>query len=565
MNAHHPPASDPSSVVSQRISHLRSQFLARLPDRINEASQLLALASVKPYELKHLQTMHRFWHSLKGAARSFGFREIAQAAIRGSNAATRLLDHPEDAEDGFMHQEIIAAIKAIGNVAPTVETHVPNTPHNVENTLLFDEPSPQPRDTDPMLIYLCLADPEALERYSSQLECFNYRCESFNTATALIASTLAKRPGLIILDTHFPSDSESGIDALSRINHEVTPNIPSIFLSSDGDFATRLGAVRAGGDAFFLKPVPPLALMASIESITQYSTGEPYRVLVVDDQQETADYHCILLQAAGIQTRHVSQAHQVLDVLAEFQPDLVLTDLYQPSCSGRDMARLIHQVPNYVGMPIIFLSSETDRQKQFSAMRAGVEGFLVKPVSSDELLSAVIVRCERARTLRSLMDRDGLCGLFNHSTLSRALEQTSSLATRRDTEVCFIMIDIDRFKSINDTYGHPVGDQVIVALARVIQQRVRHSDIAGRYGGEEFAIILNDTNLNHAFQLIEEIRTAFAAIHFSAPEGEFSCTFSAGIASNRHHMTPATLREAADQALYRAKHAGRNRTLMDKE
>ena len=198
-------------------------------------------------------------------------------------------------------------------------------------------------------------------------------------------------------------------------------------------------------------------------------------------------------------------------------------------------------------------------------MRAGVEGFLVKPVSSDELLSAVIVRCERARTLRSLMDRDGLCGLFNHSTLSRALEQTSSLATRRDTEVCFVMIDIDRFKSINDTYGHPVGDQVIVALARVIQQRVRHSDIAGRYGGEEFAIILNDTNLNHAFQLIEEIRTAFAAIHFSAPEGEFSCTFSAGIASNRHHMTPATLREAADQALYRAKHAGRNRTLMDKE
>lgn len=565
MNADNHPTPDTSTAVSQRITRLRAQFLARLPGRLNEAWQLLALASVKPHELQHLQGLHRFWHSLKGAASSFGFRDIAQAAALGSVAATRLLDEPEAAQSGAWQQEIIAAIKAISHAAPEVEELSPDKPPNVENTLLVDKPTPLLSDVDPVLVYLCHNDLDESQRFSSQLECFNYRTESFPSSKALIAATLAKRPGLIILDTHFPSDGESGIEALTWINHEVAPPIPAIFLSAYGDFATRLGAVRAGGDAYFLKPVPPLALIASIEKITQHGTGEPYRVLVVDDQQETADYHCILLQAAGIQTHRVNQPNQVLDVLAEFQPDLVLTDLYQPDCSGRDMARLIRQVPSYVGLPIVFLSSETNLQKQFSAMRAGVDGFLVKPVSSDELISAVIIRCERTRILRSLIDRDGLCGLFNHSTLSLALEQSSSLAKRRGTEVCFVMVDIDLFKKINDTYGHPVGDQVIVALARVIQQRVRHSDIAGRYGGEEFAIILNDTDLTHARRLVEEIRIAFAAIRFTAPEGEFGSTFSAGIASNRHHATPVALREAADQALYRAKRSGRNRTLMDKE
>jgi len=565
MNADNRPLPDESSAVSQRITHLRAQFLARLPDRINEAWQLLALASVKPYELRQFQAMHRFWHSLKGAARSFGFREIAEAAILGSNTATRLLDEPEAALDGTWQQGIVDAIKAISHAAPTVDTPSPEKLHKVENTLPVDTPPPPTRNDEPVLIYLCHDDQDERQRFSSQLECFNYRTETFPSPQALIAATLAKRPGLIILDTHFPDDGGSGIEAMTLINREFTPSVPAIFLSTCGDFETRLGAVRAGGDAYFLKPVPPLALIASMEKITQQDSGDPYRVLVMDDQQETADYHCILLQAAGIQTRRVSQPNQVLDVLAEFQPDLVLTDLYQPDCTGRDLARLIRQVPSYIGMPIVFLSSETDQQKQFSAMRAGVDGFLVKPVSSDELISAVIIRCERTRILRALMDRDGLCGLFNHSTLSRALEQSSSLATRRDTEVCFVMIDIDRFKAVNDTYGHPVGDQVIVTLARVIQQRVRHSDIAGRYGGEEFAIILNDTDLPHAWQLIEEIRYAFAAIRFSAPEGEFSSTFSAGIASNRHHATSAALREAADQLLYRAKRSGRNRTLMDKE
>jgi len=559
---------DTSSSVSQRITHLRAEFMARLPERLNEAWQLLALASVKPYELKNFQAMHRFWHSLKGTARTFGFRDIAQAAIVGSNAATRLLDEPESVRDGSWQQGIIDAINAINAIclaAPTIDGLSQDKLNKVENSLLIYESSPQSREEGSVLIYLCHEDPDERLRFSSQLECFNYRTESFCTPTALMAATLTRRPEAIILDTHFPKGDVSGIEALARINREVIPSVPAIFLSTSGDFETRLGAVRAGGDAFILKPVSPLALLAALEKITRRDAMEPYRVLVVDDEQETADYHCILLQAAGIQPRHVSQPHKVLDVLIEFQPDLVLTDLYQPDCSGQDLARLIRQVPSYVGMPIVFLSSETDQQKQFSAMRAGVDGFLVKPVSSDELISAVIIRCERTRILRSLMDRDGLCGLYNHSTLSRALEQSSSLAVRRDTEICFVMIDIDHFKAVNDTYGHPVGDQVIVALARFIQQRVRHSDIAGRYGGEEFAVILHDTDLPHAWQLIEDIRIAFAAIRFSAPEGEFCCSFSAGIASSRDHKTPTTLREAADQALYRAKRSGRNRTVMDKE
>ena len=262
-------------------------------------------------------------------------------------------------------------------------------------------------------------------------------------------------------------------------------------------------------------------------------------------------------------TRQLSDPSSVLDVLQDFRADLVLMDMYMPQCNGQELAKLIRQVPDYLSLPIVYLSGETDLKKQFSAMRIGAEGFLTKPVVSEELVAAVEIRAERMRTLRSLMARDSLTGLFNHTTTTHLLESAIATAARKGGELCFAMLDIDRFKLVNDTYGHPAGDQVLLALSRVLQQRLRNTDIVGRYGGEEFAVILPDVSSARATLLIDELRQSFSRLVFQSANGDFSCTFSAGIAAYPAHQRIEVLREAADKALYKAKDDGRNCVICD--
>jgi diguanylate cyclase (GGDEF)-like protein len=233
-------------------------------------------------------------------------------------------------------------------------------------------------------------------------------------------------------------------------------------------------------------------------------------------------------------------------------------DMYMPCCNGRDLAKMIRQIPEYISLPIVFLSSEMDRQKQFSAMSVGAEGFLTKPVVPEYLVAAVAIRAERMRILRTLMAKDSLTGLFNHTTTTTLLNSAIKNAKRNHKTVCFAMLDIDHFKQVNDTHGHPIGDQVLLAISRVLQQRLRASDVVGRYGGEEFAIILSDTKIKEAVKTINALRQDFARIIFHSELGDFSCTFSAGIACFPTHKNIEFLRAAADKALYQAKHQGRN-------
>ncbi|MBF0128309.1 MAG: response regulator, partial [Magnetococcales bacterium] len=172
--------------------------------------------------------------------------------------------------------------------------------------------------------------------------------------------------------------------------------------SVDDDFATRLAAVRNEGVAFCPKPTHVMELVAALESLPPPQQPDPFRILIIDDEPEIAAYHGIILEDAGMQTHHVNDPSRVLEALRQNSFDLVLMDMYMPECHGRDLARLIHQVPDFAGMPIVFLSGETNRKKQTSAMRIGAEGFLTKPVDPEDLIVAVAIRAERTRTLRSM-------------------------------------------------------------------------------------------------------------------------------------------------------------------
>jgi diguanylate cyclase (GGDEF)-like protein len=165
--------------------------------------------------------------------------------------------------------------------------------------------------------------------------------------------------------------------------------------------------------------------------------------------------------------------------------------------------------------------------------------------------------------LRSYMLRDSLTGLFNHTTFRGMLANEVNRGHRQNSKLSLAMLDLDNFKIINDTYGHAVGDSILKSLSRMLRQRLRNTDIIGRYGGEEFVALLLDCESTEAYKVFEEIRRNFAEVeHHPTSEGAVYVTFSCGIATFPEFGTAKQLSDAADNAMYSAKKAGRNRIVI---
>ncbi len=233
--------------------------------------------------------------------------------------------------------------------------------------------------------------------------------------------------------------------------------------------------------------------------------------------------------------------------------------MYMPECNGTELAKVIRHNDRYVSVPIIYLSAEDDLDKQLDAMSEGGDDFLTKPIKPRHLIATVRNRAARARNLKARMVRDSLTGLYNHTHTLQLLDDACYRARREDQPLAFAMLDIDHFKKVNDTYGHPMGDRVIKSLALFLKQRLRKTDHIGRYGGEEFAVVLPDTDEQSALKVLEEIRQRFAEINYPAQPQDLSCTFSCGIAMLQPGLDGNALSKRADEALYKAKHGGRNR------
>lgn len=336
-------------------------------------------------------------------------------------------------------------------------------------------------------------------------------------------------------------------------------------MSAYDDLTSRLGAVRAGGIAYFTKPINPAQLIDKIDLLVRPGAVYPFRILIVDDSPTTLNYHAAILESVGMEVEKVLDPLKAMEALLEFNPDMILMDLYMPECSGVELAGVIQQLENFISIPIAYLSSEDDFNTQLAAMSLGGDDFLVKPIDPHQLISSVTSRVKRARVLHSFMVHDGLTGLFNHTTIKEQLEYEFLRSKRSSTPLSFAMIDIDFFKKVNDTYGHSTGDRVIKSLARILKQRLRGTDAIGRYGGEEFAVILLDTEAVSAAKVINGIRDLFSKIVHLNEDKEFSVSFSCGVADNKNFTSAASMSEAADKALYEAKRKGRNQVIVSSD
>ncbi len=311
---------------------------------------------------------------------------------------------------------------------------------------------------------------------------------------------------------------------------------------------------------------------------------ERTRILVVDDVPDNVDILDARLSSRGYEVVTATNGQEALDRVHGEAPHLILCDVMMPVIDGFEVSRRIKSDTSLPFIPIILVTAKDTAEDIVEGLEAGADDYISKPYNFKELEARVraMLRIKRLqdeldqknrelevanKRLRKLSITDGLTGLFNHRHVHELLRDEWERSLRSGEPVGVAMLDLDRFKSINDTYGHPTGDVVLYETARIISETAREIDMVGRYGGEEFIAILPNTDEEAAAHFAERVREQVEAHLYRDEDNEIRMTVSCGVASAPREgiESPEALLKMADEALYSAKTSGRNRVIRSSE
>ena len=290
----------------------------------------------------------------------------------------------------------------------------------------------------------------------------------------------------------------------------------------------------------------------------------PNRVLVIDDSEPIHRLVEARLRPEGLVVIGELCGERGIERAISEDVDLILLDVGLPDLDGFEVCRQLKEHPTTRDVPIIFLTGTTSTDSKVRGLDLGAVDYVTKPFDQVELRARVRAAL-RTKRLQDLLEQqsfvDGLTGLWNRTYLDRRIESELTVARRYGRALTLVMIDIDHFKRLNDTYGHLFGDVVLQGIGDALRAFARRSDIVARYGGEEFAILLTNTTMKAAAFVSERLRSSIESRAFEEHDEVVNITASFGLACTEDfdaERTPENLIRAADDALYASKDAGRN-------
>jgi two-component system cell cycle response regulator len=299
----------------------------------------------------------------------------------------------------------------------------------------------------------------------------------------------------------------------------------------------------------------------------------PKAALIIDDDDKVRTEVKQFLNQAGLfdQYYEASDGIEGFKVLLNKDVDLILCDVMMPGIDGFKFLSMKKARPEFNDIPVIMLTGAEDVKLKIKGLEQGASDYITKPFDPGELIARVRVHFKikalqeelRAtnKRLEELSNTDGLTKLYNRRYFMELLELEFQRARRYDSNMAFVMIDIDHFKNFNDTYGHLLGDRILIEIASILQENLRVHDIVGRYGGEEFALLTPETDQKGALVVAERYRRRIEDFVLMEGEKHLKITISLGIACYPHQQINSVddLIRLADNALYKAKRNGRNR------
>ena len=427
--------------------------------------------------------------------------------------------------------------------------------------------------------------------------------EYFNVITAMngekaLELALAERPDLVLLDVMMPG--MDGFEVCKRMKSDPrTADIPVVMVTALSDIADRVRGLQAGADDFLTKPVNDTALFARVRSLVRLKrmmeewrlreevSGRFENVLGAGRaaEEDTTPARIVLWEQSDFAAQRITEMLTPLarEVVRVGTPDDLMSSFREPadlvilSLSGNfDVLRLVGQLrsnENSRFSPILLTAAEEELPRLAKGLDLGANDYILRPIDRNELVARVRTQVRRKRLQDGLHENyqrslalaltDSLTGLYNRRYFTAHLEGVMTRIGEGTQGAALLMVDVDLFKGVNDTYGHAAGDAVLREIAARLGHNVRGFDLVARYGGEEFVVIMPETTLPIAQMVAERLRTAVA--EKPIPLGglnEIPVTISIGIATTfEQGDSAAMLLARADDALYEAKAQGRNRVI----
>ena len=356
----------------------------------------------------------------------------------------------------------------------------------------------------------------------------------------------------------------NSLSLVRSLRRELGAGLPIAYLAQREDVSDRIDAVHAGISLFLHEDAGFELLSQSVSQLKGLSDHGSQRILLVDDDQggfiELADE---LLKGSSLQRSTLTSPLRLLEHLSELRADLLLINADMEGISGFELCRTLRAAPEWQSLPLILVGKKQSAAVRVAAFKAGADDYLSDSVDAEELLARLEGRLERDRIARERADRDALTGLLVRRAFNDALLSHLTAAQRRHMPVSLCLIDLDHFKSINDTYGHLAGDRVLATLGRLLSSSFRAEDLRGRWGGEEFVLAFVGEEASTAAEILARAHREFSCFYFEGEQNEtFQASFSAGIASFPHDAEGIEgLVKVADKRLYRVKETGRRAIL----
>ena len=487
-----------------------------------------------------LRQAQRVAHDVLIRAEQNAFAEVANAVFHIEDALAAMADGELEANEATWRQ-IDAAFRAARAACDVQLPLLPTT----ESAL------PQGR------ILLLVQD----ERLSEDIA----RAASRRKFSVSIASSpdearaMAKEGGFNGLVVDFDDDAPEGCRALTLALREMlsSKHCPLVVLGRSPSYALRLAAAECRAALVLPKPIAGDKLMALLESLDVRDKPERPRLLVLSHDQVEATRLTELLEPLGLTLNTFDDREQIVETLDATQPAALLIDRDQKH--SEHVCRLVRAIPRWRDLPI--LVRVHGEQGRMVAYDAGADDALSEAAGDREMIGRLRVRLERTRVFREQSNRDPLTGLLTRRAFTESMQARLAEAERskRHLSVCFL--DIDRFKNVNDTYGHAVGDKVLASFGTLLGARFRLPDLRGRWGGEEFVVAFYGEWAESAREILSRVTAEFSNMLFDGGSlPSFHVTVSGGIATfpvDGQSLDDLVL--VADQRLYAAKLAGRNR------
>ncbi len=388
--------------VTEKLKALRCAYAKKLPDKIKElqvaAGSFEKGRSANEAGAVALRDVRDLAHKLAGSAATYGYGALGETARQ-----LELYCEPLVEQGGVPSPEKIWRVR---NFLANMESlSVPGVGAGDDDlpvdTLLIKDIADHKLGASNHVVLVEDDDAFATFLYST-LPDYGFAVTVLSDPAKLKESIGKRPPAAILMDIAFPGDKEAGVTVIRELRAEGLIACPVVFLTVRDDFEARLIAVRAGYDAFVVKPVEVGNLANILKRLTSERDTNPYRVLIIDDDKGTADYYAAVLEEFEFKVQTVNDSKAAFAMIDEFEPDLILLDVMMPRYDGFELAAIIRQMEDYIHTPIVFMTADKSHQRRVLAMRSGGDDFVTKPINVNFLITTVRSRAERGRLQKTL-------------------------------------------------------------------------------------------------------------------------------------------------------------------